>query len=296
MPIVIEQTEAFMREHGAEMADEGFDNPYIGVSYFLVMRLISTEVADRYFKIASGKMDATDARRLVSLGETLYELRNTPGIVEFCNRLRDKSPDHAFYNEVIATRMFLDVGFRVRAIEERRRKGESFDFSIKKEGRTICVEVTGIGIPSLSAKTLRNTLKAERKQLPKNRPNVIVVEIPEAWMDQPDAKTVLAEEAFRLFNSSGRVNHVVYLCDQHNDVELNGEWYSMYQLRMIDVANPRPRNQTDELQFLTVLRGSDLSKDRDILAMPDQASVHRAVRADRPFYRWIDGFIGRSAE
>ncbi|MBK6705720.1 MAG: hypothetical protein IPG56_19520 [Caulobacteraceae bacterium] len=129
MPIVIEQTEAFMREHGAEMADEGFDNPYIGVSYFSLC--VSSQ--PKSLIATSRSHPARWTRRMLAgwwLLVRLSRVANTPGIVEFCNRLRDKSPDHAFYNEVIATRMFLDVGFRVREIEgkaTKRRKLRFFD-------------------------------------------------------------------------------------------------------------------------------------------------------------------------
>jgi hypothetical protein len=62
---------------------------------------------------------------------------------------------------------------------------------------------------------------------------------------------------------------------------------------MIASINEKALNPTDVLDFLIGLRGPDLSKDAAITGLPDHAAVHRAVRASRPFYKWIDGIIGR---
>lgn len=260
----------------------------------MVERFVSTEVAEYYWVIRDGRMDSDDARRLVTLGETLYELKHTPGLVEFCERLRTKRPLESFYNEAVATRVFLDAGFRIRAVQERHRKGDDFDFSARRNGVTVCVEVTTVGVPEFSEKTLKNVLNAEREQLPKNKPGVIVCVVPDRWFEDPEFKPKAVREIRRIFGASARVNAIALLAGQNNDINLGGELFQMYQQRMMAMLSEKARNPCAELNFLMEIRGADLSKDPTILAMPDQVTVHRSVRASRPFYVWLDALIGRA--
>lgn len=291
LPILMLSIEDDMRKNASVFLGDGFEAPYIAAAYYLIERFVSKEVADRYFQMEGGTMTARVGMAMTTIGETIFELKDRPALVEFCRRLRNRDPRSAF-QEAMAARLFMENGFAITAVSESGVKGNDFDFRAKKAGQTVCVEVTMLQAPAYSEATLKNAFAAKVKQMPKEKPGVIWCVVPPAWLADNDAPAKLAAQAHRLFGVSKRVNAIVYLGEQYDAVNAaNGE-YGMLQFRSIAVLNKHARNQCDALFFLTSQSGEDQAKNPVLQEVEDEVALHRAMR-NRPFFHWVDELVGR---
>lgn len=284
-----------IRTNADTFVADGFDVPYVAAAYYVVEQFVSKSVADEYWISEGGTMSAENAARLVTLGETLFRLRHTPGLLEFCQRIGERTPRAPFYNEALTASVFLDHGFSIRALGESGTKGLDFDFSAKKDGEVVCVEVTTLRPTSFSERTVANALKAKLSQLPKARPNVVTCYIPEAWYAEDHAIARLVREARRLFGKSQRVNAVIFIGEQHNDLTIGGRAYGVLQYRFTSVRNEKARNACEALNFLATMEGEDLVVGGKLRDLTDQRDLHRSARGTRDFFRWVDTLIARDA-
>ncbi|MBC7793743.1 MAG: hypothetical protein H7Z43_08540 [Clostridia bacterium] len=280
-----------MRTNASVFLGDGFEAPYIAAAYYLIERFVSKTVADRYFQMEGGSMTARVGMAMTTIGETIFELRDRPALVEFCRRLRTRDPNSAF-QEAMAARLFMENDFAITAISESGVKGRDFDFRAKKAGQTVCVEVTTLRAPVYSEATLKNAFAAKVKQMPKDKPGVIWCVVPSVWLAEQDAPAKLAAQAHRLFGVSKRVNAVVYLGEQYDAVSAAKGDYGMLQFRSIAVLNKHARNQCDALFFLTSESGEDQAKNPVLGELEDEVSLHRVMR-NRPFFHWVDDLVGR---
>jgi hypothetical protein len=292
VPSRIEAVEHFVRKNAAVFLEDGFEAPYIAASYLLIEHLVSKSIADQYFQIGGGKMTAAVGMALTTVGETIFELRSRSCLVEFCRRIATREP-RASFHEALAARIFMENGFKVVAISETGVKGSDFDFSVRKWGQTVCVEVTTLTPPEFSPRTIQNALKAKVTQMRPDKPGVIVCFVPESWYSNAGATPEMARQARRLFGNSKRVNAVVYIGEQHNEVEVANEKYGMLQFRSIAVLNETARHPVPALEFLTTQKGDDQSTNPVLGEVKNETTLHRTFR-DRPFFHWVDGLIGRT--
>lgn len=294
IPPIMDVIEGEMRTNAQVFLGDAFEAPYIAAAYYLIRHFVSKPVADQYFRMEGGQMTSEDGMALTTVGETIFELRNKPCIIEFCRRLGTRQPRAAFF-EVLAARIFMENGFAITAIAESGVKGEDFDFRARKDGRTVCVEVTTLTPPAFSETTIENAFKAKVSQMRPDKPGVIVCVIPEAWFDAENAVQRMVREARRLFGKSKRINAVLYLGEQHDEVDVANAKYGMLQFRSIAVMSEKARNPCEPLDFLARQRGDDLAKDPLLSDLEDEMAVHRNLRA-RPFFQWVDELVGRSPE
>lgn len=283
-----------MRTNASVFLGDAFEAPYIAAAYYLIQQFVSKPVADAYFQMDGGKMTSDVGMAMTTVGETIFELRTKPCIAEFCRRLSTREPRSAF-PEALAARIFMENGFAITAIAESGVKGADFDFKARKSGETVCVEVTTLTPPAFSEKTIDNALKAKVTQMRPDKPGVIMCVIPEAWFAELDAVPRMARQARRLFGKSKRVNAVVYLGEQHDVVETANADYGMLQFRSVAVMNEKARNTTEVLGFLATQRADDQAKSPVLDELRDEMTLHRTLR-DRPFFHWVDEFVGRGRD
>ncbi len=239
-------------------------------------------------------MTSEDGMAMATVGETIFELRKKPCIIEFCRRLGTRQPRAAFF-EALAARIFMENGFAIVAVAESGVKGEDFDFQARKDGQSVCVEVTTLTPPNFSESTVENAFKAKVRQMRPDKPGVIVCVIPEAWFAATDAVVRLVREARRLFGKSKRINAILYLGEQHDEVDAANAKYGILQFRSIAVMSEKARNPCEPLNFLARLRGDDFAKDPMLANLEDEMTLHRSLRS-RPFFKWVDELVGRNPE
>lgn len=287
-----------MREGANTFLSDGFEAPYIAASYYLIEHLISKQTADDHFALVTDvggnkTMSSDVGMRIATIGETLFRFRHSPALTEFIERMATRDVRSAF-SEALAASFFLDEGFEVIAIKETGKKGQDFDFRVHKAGIFACVEVTALQPSNFSDTTIENALGAKVNQLPKHLPSVIVVVIPEPWMSESDAIERLTRQARRVFGYSGRVNYICYLSEQHDWVTIGGREHGILQYRLTSCRSTRARNACPPLDFLTTLRGEDMSRSRIYAELNTDEDVHHAFR-ERAFFQWVDRLVGRTA-
>lgn len=289
--------ERLMRDGAETFLRDGFEAPYVAASYYLIEHFVSKQAANDHLVMvddgAGGRtMNSDVSTRIATIGETLFRFRNSPCVTEFAERMATRDLRSAFSEALVAS-FFLDAGFDVLAVKETGKKGSDFDFRVRLGEAVACIEVTTLQPPKFSDSTLENALGAKVDQLPKHLPSAIVVAIPEAWMLETDAVENLSRHARRVFGYSGRVNYICFLSEQHDTVVVSGRPHGILQYRLVSCASKRARNACPELDFLSQLRGNDLSTSEIFSQLTTDKDTHRAFR-NRPFFLWVDDLVGRA--
>jgi hypothetical protein len=236
-------------------------------------------------KNQDGGLDWKYTVRTTSVGETLFLLRNCVGFVDICRRLKERDLRSAFY-EMFAARLFHRAGYQIVAKPEVGKKGEDFDFTARKNGEVINVEVTALIAPKFSNVTVGNALRGKASQLPTTSPAIIVCAYPEQWHDPKIPPSVLFQEAVvRFFRSSRRVNAVVLVHEVHQQAGLD-DYGGLFFGKQV-FFNPSPRMTINSMQFLVSDPPMSDVSGTEIL---NQADMKRRVGyfRDSEFYRWVD--------
>jgi hypothetical protein len=118
--------------------------------------------------------DQSDGRfvhmtRVAELADFLFILKDSPGFDVLCNRLRNREIQASF-SDAMAAATFREHGFNVEIRSERGVRGEDFDFSARKDGAPINLEVTSSTSPLFRPETISNILSSKRDQLPADAP------------------------------------------------------------------------------------------------------------------------------
>jgi hypothetical protein len=152
---------------------------------------------------------------VIQIGETLFLLRNCEGFNEICHRLKTKSLRVAYY-EMCAAKMFFKAGFDIQMRPEQGRLGQVFDFSAVRKKLAVNVEVTALEEKEFNERTIYNAIDQERRQLPRDRPSVIVCIIPSQWEKiGVNLNEVTAQAAHKFFMiGNRRVNRLIFWVDR----------------------------------------------------------------------------------
>jgi hypothetical protein len=292
---VFPATEKMLLDNRERLNAEGYISAFCNASYALVAGLVNKEVADRYI-VGGGKNGALNLQ-LATFGETLFEMRNSPSLAEFCDRMASRTETRSAFYECFVARMFLDLSFVIMAIGETGVKGDDFDFTALGQGGCICAEVTCLQSAEFSEATIRNALRSKIEQVPKDQANAIFIVLPNGWFDVENAVERIVREVRRVFNVSRRANLVYFLGEKHDKVTTaDGRQLDMLQYQVLPVFHPNPRNPNASVQFFHVFGhgGKDMSKDASVLEATED-ELFSGKFTDRPFYQWVNRSVGRGA-
>jgi hypothetical protein len=129
-------------------------------------------------------IDKDHTLRVVELAELLYNLQGVPGLNHCVDRM--------FSGQIEPTMAELGFGMFMRRqgvafsyVTPTGAKGQDYDVDIPYEdGPVACgdikCKIEGTGY---AAGTLLNSLKKAQKQLPRNRPGIVFVRVPQRWSD-----------------------------------------------------------------------------------------------------------------
>jgi len=113
---------------------------------------------------------------MLQIGESIFDLRNAPGFVNLCERLKTRDLGATFF-ETYSARCFWRAGYDVSVRLTTFRKKEDFDFTAIRGNLTVNVECTALEEKPFYEKTFSNALNTKRTQLPNDAPAVIFVRI-----------------------------------------------------------------------------------------------------------------------
>jgi hypothetical protein len=147
--------------------------------------------------------------RVVSLAEMLFHFQNIEGIEKRIKDMQSLSVEDTvgelegakfLYRSNIPFRFVLPLGHR----------GEDFDVQAFGNGVEInCEMKTKPAETALTPATVWNTLNDNRNQLPKGRPGIMFMKIPEAWISEAEISEIIASTTKRFFRGTNRVAAVI---------------------------------------------------------------------------------------
>lgn len=223
--------------------------------------------------------------RVVHMAEVLFVLRHEPGFSEICRRMTSRELKQA-HSELSAAAMFKAHGFKIRARPESAKVGEDFDFSILGDVVEANVEVWATQRSMFDANALRRRLGDKRKQLPIDKPAILVCLFPEAWFDQVerlyDQFDALTEKFFQRTN---RINAVLFAHEEFTSPAPQG---GMLLLNGYAVPHDNPRHHSVALRNIMLegpLTHGEVSK------FAEQPKGPETVQVQDEFHQWVNWLI-----
>ena len=150
-------------------------------------------------------VDKEHTQRVLQLADTLFNLQHVEGL--------DQRLDMLFHGQIESTMAELDFGmflgmqgFEFRFVSTSGVTGNDYDVElIYPDGRIACAESKcKLDGSEFSEKGLLSTLKKARLQMPRDRPGILFVKIPQEWVDRQTGEIGLSgnldkilEEFFR---------------------------------------------------------------------------------------------------
>lgn len=211
-------------------------------------------------------------QRVTALAEIAFNLQDVEGIRQRVALMQNHDLEAAL-GELECATLLSAQEFRFRFVVPTGVKTRDYEGEvITSANRVVCCE-----IKSRSERTepnpdaLRHTLDGARKQLPKGKPGMILVKIPQAWAKRREMQAVVEAAVQRVCRQSHRIVAVVYAWE---------EWHSTPEgWRVILTKFNDYRNQRSELY----------AEDIDAL-------LESMGRACNPHWLQFRGFVERLAQ
>jgi hypothetical protein len=156
-------------------------------------------------------------QRVTSLAEIVFNLQGIEGLRQRVS-LMDKHDLEAALGEMENAALLATRDFQFRFVTPTGVKGQDYEGEIlTSTGRTVCCEMKSRSEQaSPSHQTLWRTFEQARKQLPKSKPAMILVKIPEAWARKQDIRTIVEAATVRVFRQSQRIVAIVFTWEEWN--------------------------------------------------------------------------------
>lgn len=264
---------------------------YLAAAGFLTQHYLGTNLAldrgDPFLRADRLMIDGKNwelPARVTQIAQILFDLRHDPGFPEICRRLSSRDLQSAFA-EASAAAMFKQHGFAIEARPESYRKTKDFDFTIRAADAVANVEVTALRSPTFVFKSVLSRLKDKRKQLPSDKPAVLMCFYPNEWREQTrHFESALIDMGMQFFRSSQRVNYLFLSREEFIDYPPHG---GALEISSMCLASDRPRHPSGGLERL---------QDKPTMHDAVEAMEHSPESACSPgeFHRWVDWAITRS--
>lgn len=149
--------------------------------------------------------------RVVSLAEMLFHFQDIDGIEKRIADIESSSVEDTV-GELEGAKFLFRSRVPFRFVVPSGQRGNDFDVQVfGPSGEDInCEMKTKPAETVLSAATVWNTLNNNRNQLPKGRPGVMFMKIPETWIYQPEVSEIMESTLTRFFRGTDRVAAVVF--------------------------------------------------------------------------------------
>lgn len=209
---------------------------------------------DGYFRVkrklvdGGEQLDPFDISRLSILAECLFNLQHVPGFDRCVSRIHsghEKRRDsiEGPFAELHAAQSLYVNGWDFRFVDPIGVKGSDYDFEVTlQDGVVLCADAKcKIETTALSADTVTHALNKTLSQLPKKRPGMAIIKMPESWMEvgRDALLPVLREGAIpKLRNTTRIVGISFFAVSLRWDNDLIEETYHFYHIH-------NPNNEFD---------------------------------------------------
>lgn len=201
---IIEQ----FKQHGKEVREALPDESWANHVYTLAVRtLISTFGKDwaEYHVLASDERspffrnldaaagdDSLHRARVVDLAETVINLQKVPGLRDVLKQMRAGQIEDRFA-ELEVGKMLALSGSEFNFVANNGNRGSSYDLRISTSMGEVCADVKCRIESNLTAnaKSILNTLKGARTQLPKDQMGAFFLKFPQTWAPDGDIKPLI---------------------------------------------------------------------------------------------------------
>jgi hypothetical protein len=166
-----------------------------------------------YLRIDESTAENRDlsAVRIIDLGEVIFNLQEVEGFDDCIARMGAGDIEGTFGELDLGRMLFLnEVPFRF--VRPSGVKGADFDAEFAyPDGVVGCADAKcKMDTTPLGSKTIINTLRAARKQLPEDRPGAVFVKVPPHWMNDPQFANICAAAARDFLRNTRRVVSVKF--------------------------------------------------------------------------------------
>jgi hypothetical protein len=171
--------------------------------------------APGYFRLemnaGSDELVTLQGQKLVDLGELLLNLQNVEGFDGCIRRLRDGNLEPTLAELSLGAMLYIN-DWPFRFVEPVGEKRSDYDFEITHpDGVTVCADAKcKIESTLLSGNTIMSALKKALRQLPDDRPGIVMIKFPPHWRSVVGHVDILVKAARNFFQSTSRIVSVVF--------------------------------------------------------------------------------------
>jgi hypothetical protein len=187
---------------------------FVGVDW-LNLHILNENVPSSFFRKDPSDPITLDIhmRRVVELGEMIFNFQNVPGFEACIQQLRDSQIEPTVAEMEVA-KLLRFAAARFRFVTPAKKLGSDYDLEVLLPHDEVIAADTKCKIQSttLSKTSLRNSLDRARKQLPPDRPGLIFVKVPPNWILSPGARRSLGHSVRAFFRSTKRVVSIKVYC------------------------------------------------------------------------------------
>jgi hypothetical protein len=146
--------------------------------------------------------------RITGLASALFNFQSTLGIAHRITELKRGTLESGL-GELECARLVSASRFQLKFVIPRigRPRGENYDIEfVSKSGLEICCEIESKAeTTTLTEKTIYDTFEHARKQLPKGKPGLVFLRLPESWMKHAECEMIAIKAAQDKFRQSNRL-------------------------------------------------------------------------------------------
>jgi len=203
----------------------------------------------------SDQTRAATVFRLIDLAECLYNLQHIPGFDECIDQMRagaEKIESTCAELDFARLLYIHDVTFRF-VVPAQKIKGDDYDFEILfRDGLAVAADAKcKFESTAIDVRSIENSLRKARRQLPADRPGIIFVKTPQSWIADIQTANALVQVGSEFLRRTSRVVSVKFyvwhldrvgdtLRHRHAFRELTNEHSKFHAGRDWDLFDDRP--------------------------------------------------------
>ena len=175
-------------------------------------------------------------QRVLELAEYVFNLQHVEGLRERIARM-DRDDLESAFGEIDCASLLAAPSLKFRFIKPTGKKGSDYEGEVTAPGgRIICCEIkTKSEHTPLTLETLPATIETARKQLPKERPGLVIIKIPMSWPRESTLVEIVESSIRDAFRASQRIVAIVFTWDEYSVVN-NGR---LFAKKVRDYVNER---------------------------------------------------------